>query len=201
MIMAIETLYDGCRFRSRLEARWAVFFNKAGIKYEYEKEGYDLDGVWYLPDFWLPEQKCFVEIKGEWPKVTGLLTGNDEVMEKALALTAASKNSVYIFTGSDFEASIIYRDRDGMYAIGCYPCEDALRCFGAKWKATYSAPYVFAQCPKCERIHIRHCFIDAPFCCLEEKVCLDEIDFHYSPRLIEAYAAARQARFEYGEKG
>lgn len=53
---AIETSYDGYLFRSRLEARWAVFFNKLGIKYEYEKEGYFLgNGVKYLPDFWLPE--------------------------------------------------------------------------------------------------------------------------------------------------
>lgn len=51
---AIETEYKGYRFRSRLEARWAVFFDALGIQWEYEKEGYDLDGVRYLPDFWLP---------------------------------------------------------------------------------------------------------------------------------------------------
>lgn len=41
-IKAIETSYKGYRFRSRLEARWAVFFDELGIKWEYEKEGYDL---------------------------------------------------------------------------------------------------------------------------------------------------------------
>ena len=30
-IKAIETYYKGYRFRSRLEARWAVFFDAAGI--------------------------------------------------------------------------------------------------------------------------------------------------------------------------
>lgn len=64
MMKAIETVYDGYKFRSRLEARWAVFFNVLGVKYEYEKEGYDLDGTYYLPDFWLPEQKYWIEIKG-----------------------------------------------------------------------------------------------------------------------------------------
>ena len=64
---AIETAYDGYRFRSRLEARWAVFFNTLGISYEYEKEGFDLDGTYYLPDFWLPEQKCWIEVKGQEP--------------------------------------------------------------------------------------------------------------------------------------
>jgi len=33
-IKAIETEYDGHRFRSRLEARWAVFFNAVGLTYE-----------------------------------------------------------------------------------------------------------------------------------------------------------------------
>lgn len=49
---AIETVYNGYKFRSRLEARWAVFFDALGVKYEYEPEGLQLDdGTKYLPDF------------------------------------------------------------------------------------------------------------------------------------------------------
>lgn len=63
-IKAIETVYKGYRFRSRLEARWAVFFENAGIKWEYEKEGFDLGTLgWYLPDFYLPLNKMWIEIK------------------------------------------------------------------------------------------------------------------------------------------
>lgn len=51
-IKAIETRYAGYHFRSRLEARWAVFFDAIGLDWEYEPEGFDLgDGVYYLPDF------------------------------------------------------------------------------------------------------------------------------------------------------
>lgn len=51
-IRAIETEYNGYRFRSRLEARWAVFFDALGVRYEYEPEGYELpSGKKYLPDF------------------------------------------------------------------------------------------------------------------------------------------------------
>jgi hypothetical protein len=51
-IKPIETVYKGYRFRSRLEARWAVFFDACGYKWEYEPEGFDLgDGIYYLPDF------------------------------------------------------------------------------------------------------------------------------------------------------
>lgn len=39
---AIETIYNGYRFRSRLEARWAIFFDELKIKYQYELEGYEL---------------------------------------------------------------------------------------------------------------------------------------------------------------
>ena len=61
----IETEYNGYRFRSRLEARWAVFFDQLGIKYEYEPEGFELsDGTWYLPDFYLTESNSFFEVKG-----------------------------------------------------------------------------------------------------------------------------------------
>lgn len=62
--MALETFYNGYRFRSRLEARWAVFFDAAGLRYRYEPEGYRLsDGTAYLPDFFLPELNIFAEIK------------------------------------------------------------------------------------------------------------------------------------------
>lgn len=47
----IETRYKGYRFRSRLEARWAVFFDMLGLPWEYETEGFELKSGRYLPDF------------------------------------------------------------------------------------------------------------------------------------------------------
>ena len=64
-IKAIETEYDGHRFRSRLEARWAVFFNAVGLTYEYEIEGFEMDGTRYLPDFYIPNLNRWFEIKGK----------------------------------------------------------------------------------------------------------------------------------------
>lgn len=46
-IKAHETFYRGIRFRSRLEARWAAFFDLAGWTWEYEP--FDLEG--WSPDF------------------------------------------------------------------------------------------------------------------------------------------------------
>lgn len=64
-IKAIPATYNGVTFRSRTEARWAVFFDALGVRWEYEHEGYQLPSGWYLPDFWLPELSggMFAEIK------------------------------------------------------------------------------------------------------------------------------------------
>lgn len=64
-IKAKETYYDGYRFRSRLEARWAVFFNNIGLEYEYEMEGFDMKECSYLPDFYIPSIDRWFEIKGQ----------------------------------------------------------------------------------------------------------------------------------------
>jgi len=62
--IVIKTWYKGIEYRSRLEARWAVFFDILGLKAQYEPEGYALsDGTWYLPDFYLPERDLYVEVK------------------------------------------------------------------------------------------------------------------------------------------
>jgi hypothetical protein len=64
---AIPTAYKGYHFRSRLEARWAVFFDTLGLEWDYEPEGFELDdGTKYLPDFFLKgngHYGPYVEIK------------------------------------------------------------------------------------------------------------------------------------------
>jgi hypothetical protein len=99
-IKAIETKYKGYRFRSRLEARWAVFFDNCGAKYLYENEGYQLPHGWYLPDFFLPEEDIFVEIKPDISQIS------DRVRTFTLAgeLLAASGKSVYVFHGDPVDA-------------------------------------------------------------------------------------------------
>lgn len=43
-VRPIETSYAGCRFRSRLEARWAVFFDALDIPWDYEPQGFEVGG-------------------------------------------------------------------------------------------------------------------------------------------------------------
>lgn len=86
---AIQTKYNGYLFRSRLEARWAVFFDACGVKYEYEPEGYDLgNGLFYLPDFLLhgvdgrDGGNLYIEVKG-------VMTDEDALKIKTFATDGA----------------------------------------------------------------------------------------------------------------
>lgn len=52
---AIPTFHSGTLFRSRLEARWAFFFDQIGVAWRYEPEAFRLrSGEGYVPDFHLP---------------------------------------------------------------------------------------------------------------------------------------------------
>lgn len=102
-LVPLETSYKGYRFRSRTEARWAVFFDALGIKWGYEVEGYNLgDDVCYLPDFWLSAvsdwpvddhslNSCFFEVKGKPPTL--------EERRKARLLAEQSGYPVIIASG------------------------------------------------------------------------------------------------------
>lgn len=73
---SIETSYGGYRFRSRLEARWAVCFDTMDVGFRYEPEGFQLSWpldparrnhrLYYLPDFYLPEWDAYAEVKASW---------------------------------------------------------------------------------------------------------------------------------------
>jgi hypothetical protein len=64
---AIPQVYNGRKFRSRTEARWAHFFHITGTPVEYEPEGYDLGGDKYVPDFLLTHARVFFEVKPHKP--------------------------------------------------------------------------------------------------------------------------------------
>lgn len=58
--MAITTLYQGIEYRSRLEARWAAFFDRIGWEHTYEP----FDAAGYIPDFVIHgDRPLLVEIK------------------------------------------------------------------------------------------------------------------------------------------
>jgi uncharacterized SAM-binding protein YcdF (DUF218 family) len=66
-LAAIPTVYRDVWMRSRLEARWAACLDSAGLAWAYEPQVLRLGrgrGALYLPDFWLPDQQTWLEVKG-----------------------------------------------------------------------------------------------------------------------------------------
>lgn len=106
-IKAIPTMYKGYKFRSRLEAKWAAFFElytNRGLQWEYEPEGFDLDGLWYLPDFRVTSPQGYVqwyEIKP--PNVPLSFTDQRKISEFDKAICAANTAIVDAKYRADFE--------------------------------------------------------------------------------------------------
>ena len=216
-IKAIETVYNGYRCRSRLEARWAVFFDAAGIKYEYEPEGFVLeDGTRYLPDFFLPNIRggIYVEVKGR-------MTEYDQHK-----IDLFSKQYPILVLGEiPSEEEVKYKDyaEDGFEFY--FPCVDF---DGTKYDG-FDSPYLFCVCPacgkiglefdgrgwrvchhnsgaQCERIMQNHTFVDidgkVKNIRYPEYIGWRTDDKGYSASFFQfAYNKARQARFEHGERG
>jgi hypothetical protein len=101
VIKAINTEYKGYKFRSRLEARFAVFLDAMNITWDYEVQGYTLpiNGN-YLPDFYLPNgglapgysKPLWIEVKAGQPTA-------DEV-NKLRELVVTTKTAGAFFSGN-----------------------------------------------------------------------------------------------------
>lgn len=109
---ALPTTYRGFKFASRLEARYAYFMDMLQTPWEYEKGAYDLDGLTYIPDFWLPALKVWLEVKGEIiSDEVGL-----KVLEKAGRLAILSGHPVVLVFHDPYDARCItFGIQGGMY--------------------------------------------------------------------------------------
>lgn len=45
-----------------------MFFRYTDIEFEYEEQYFNLGRLLYQPDFWLPKQNCWVEVKDRSPR-------------------------------------------------------------------------------------------------------------------------------------
>jgi hypothetical protein len=210
-LKAIETVWNGYRFRSRLEARWAVFLDTLGVPYQYEPEGFELDGMRYLPDFWLPEQRCWVEIKPVEP---------DEPAErKAHALANHSGSMVFIFFGEVWMPATEDFDNITESAYAYFPSVDGwdnqywwCECdYCGRFGIEYNGRSDRLPCKECGRwdgcgdTELRRVTNAGPCPKHWAQLRVDGCPREYpggdkgynfrSPHLVRAYLAARQARF------
>lgn len=192
VIQPIETRYGNRHFRSRLEARWAVYFDVAGIEWDYEPEKFKTDnGQAYIPDFWLPgvgsqDDKTFkragayFEVKGPAP--------DEEAIDKAYSLSRQTKKSVFIFWGPNFGTG---HDIRLWYEMQRF----------RDWKPIVCE---FRQCPHCGTVSVgtldHHFCIEAAATAKKYDVLSyfdQELEFPaVSPMLALCREAAQSARFE-----
>lgn len=64
--------YKDINMRSSWEIAYAKWLDKKNIKWEYEPKVFNLGFTTYTPDFYLPEQQVYVEIKG-WMRKEALI--------------------------------------------------------------------------------------------------------------------------------
>lgn len=176
----IQTRYRHVHFRSRLEARWAVAFDAMDIQWEYEPEGFALKAGRYLPDFWLPELKRWVEIKGTWE------IGDydwDRLMEFGLSQSNEG-NKFVLVCGSIPDPSPVIHARS--YVVMPYPINVPGAYFNVADRTAY------------------HCLNDEI-----QPLGPSDAEYGFfihslwapSNNVSEGLKAARSARFEYGESG
>ena len=172
-IKAIETVYKGYRFRSRLEARWAVFFDALGIHYRYELEGLNTQYGKYLPDFWLPHslEEFAKQGWGFWVEIKSILPNEPEKLNRFIAAAYETQTNALLFVGDPwpneyqvFKLSVTHRDVPCVFR-GLQFRQDGFHIHLSSPDGFTSHPTVFGK------------------------------------SLSAAYTAARQARFEHGENG
>lgn len=206
-IQPIETRYAGCRFRSRLEARWAVFFDTLGVRWEYEPQGFHIGpypahetdaGLYirerdYLPDFLLVDCGTWVEVKGngdeldrdlmraaavELPRMPHKYEAGPRLMVLgSIPSPDASGDWGWLGLG-------VFQDEDGRDELdgGTYG-------FGSYHKNLRPWKLINTSCAD-------------SYTCWDDPAAwvIPDLD-PYESGAPEAYRAARSARFEHGERG
>lgn len=177
---AIETIYNGFRFRSRLEARWAVFFDAADVSYIYEPEGFELaDGSWYLPDFYLSSCNVWVEVKPD--------RADEQTVQLANGLSCGKGERVLVIQGTPDPENVDYD----------------ITLVEPHQRYNEEADMHFGECRRCSSLYLINGDIYIKGLALEahEDGCTGKRGGLMADRIEKALQDARAARFEHGEAG
>lgn len=174
----IQSNYKGYRFRSRLEARWAVFLDALGMTWSYEHEGFELgDGLLYLPDFFVQEWDCWIEIKGAKP--------SDEEFLKCARLAVGSKKLVLLIAGNPAVTE---------YDITLFNSEEPERDGSSGWEfgeGRYCGEEIWLVSDDMGAFTLN----SVP----QERDAKPPLSGTWASSIVYALDKARQARFEHGE--
>ena len=170
------TWYNNYLFRSKLEAKWAVFFDRLKIRWTYEPEPFVCsDGSQYTPDFFLPEvylrdvKGIYIEIKPE-----GF---SDHLYYRRIKSSLEGSNLVVLF-GDPITATVEAQDSGYNKNSQLQPWEDH--------------PMVFMFCDSCRTAKIEFNEGNYYFCpkCKTPLLFID-------PEVSSAAEFARNFRFQF----
>lgn len=207
-IKVIPTHYNGYYFRSRLEARWAVFFDALNIKYHYEPEGFLLhDGSYYLPDFYLDDFDLYVEIKPFDKSVVKHVGDGNKWERKCADFRDSTDRAILLCYGDPAEDNFKYLfafdtcDSGGgtseYWALFTWFCGRIVLCTEPTRTDRVIYTRGFNELAGNENVGTPAMFAgDREL--LWEKACT-LYDPNDNDRLNEAKTKARQSRFEFGE--
>ncbi|MER7166796.1 hypothetical protein ABT336_12130 [Micromonospora sp. NPDC000207] len=204
--MPIETRYAGCRFRSRLEARWAVWFDHLGINWQYETETYLVGPKGsqrgYLPDFYLPRRALWVEVKGHVAAANYPL----------LVAAAHPEHGLPISLGTTPDDFAYFKQR--LLVLGPVPRTAGFHLSLLLIGGVLSEQLVTPICKSPQGRNDEHDHLMSPVLgprrvepnsdgeYVPPPCMLDERGYGFPcPDISAAYTAARSARFEHGEQG
>lgn len=133
--------YRGIKMRSRLEARFAELLDLFELEWDYEPADISLGKQrFYRPDFWLPENRTWVETKGrfdddDWSRFIDFACDRFE-MDEDVALVMSHGTSLLM--------------RDDGYTFDALSHDDPMR----RWSAGHFAAAHISACKNCQRFRI-----------------------------------------------
>jgi len=139
---AIPTQYKGVEYKSKLEAKWACFFDKIGVICEYEPFTITRNNHKYLPDFYtiglfgdeyietetnrFGDKICLIEVKPRMP--------NDTYINNLMNVREPGKCAIVgvcrdMFWGDDLKCFLIHGHQENKLILlnTFYACNDCNR--------------------------------------------------------------------------
>jgi len=178
-IPSIKTRYGGYTFKSKLEARWAVFMDLLGVSYEYEKYkgivSVNIIEYAYMPDFFLKDIELFLEIKPRKPV--------ESELNKAAGWANDAGDVVFFYR---------LAPDNGIRMIGC---DDATPYLDADvWR--------WCECQRCLKIDITAKGVPQCGCYSDDELDkmlggkIMDIDFSRTPSILQAFSIAKKFNFQ-----
>ena len=177
-ILNKKTRYGESVFRSKLEAKWAVFMDLLNVAYEYEPRLEKVETVcnefYYKPDFYIPNLKYYIEFKPREPTKSELI--------KAAGWANSIEDIVIIFRFGPYAGHLMQTSHD---------------------KPILSRNRIFwSQCPRCLQIELKDGGELSCGCYSQDEILgsCENIDFVRTPNLLKAYKIASKHDFSINKR-